>query len=168
MAIYQAFNLIRSGQIDAAIVGGAQLNLFPTFSQVLKSWGTLSDDGKCKFMDYKADGFVRSESCCVLYIEKLSSAEREYAHLLNVEANNDGRDKRHFLNTSIRAFREHLKNCTLSSNGVVFVETHGTGTRIADDIEIRALAEAYGKERGRPNNKIQHRRMNSYFKSSLF
>ena len=154
MALYNAFHLISSGQVDAALVGGAQLCLSPSFSKQFKSMGALSSDGKCKFMDEKADGFVRSESCCVIFIQRLSCAKRVYARVLNVEANNDGRDKRTFLSPSkaaqIELFSNSLKKCNLSSNDVVYVEAHGTGTPVGDDIEIRALAEAYGKGRDRP------------------
>ena len=87
-------------------------------------------------------------------MERLSSAKRVYAVVLNVEASNDGRNKRGFLSPSLEAQVELLENnlakCNLSVNEIEYIEAHGTGTPVGDDIEIRALAEVYGKNRDRP------------------
>lgn len=50
-AFEQAFAAIRSGQIDAAIVGGANLNIKPNTSLQFHRLNMLSMDGACKAFD---------------------------------------------------------------------------------------------------------------------
>ena len=90
----------------------------------------------------------------VIYVQRLSSAKRVYGKVLNVVANNDGGAKKNYLITSqkgqVELFKKNLEECKLSPNDIVYVEAHGPGTSVGDDIEIRSLAEVYGKERDGP------------------
>ena len=153
-ALYLAFNMMKSGEADSVLVGASHLCLSPAFTHLLQSKGALSKEGRCKFMDESADGYVRSESCCVILMERLSCAKRVYAVVLNIETNNDGRQKRSFLspskNAHVELLERNLRKCNLSTNDIEYFEAHGTGTPVGDDIEIRALAEVYSKNRDRP------------------
>lgn len=51
LAMQQAIASIRSGQCDAAIVGGVNLLLKPTCSLQFHRLGMLSPDGACKAFD---------------------------------------------------------------------------------------------------------------------
>ena len=82
----------------------------------------------------------------------MSCAKRIYAKVLNIEANNDGKIKRSFLSTSeqgqIKLYEKNMRISNLTPNDIEYVEAHGAG--IGDNIEIKALAETYGKYRFRP------------------
>ena len=90
IVLQEAFIMIKSGLIDDALVGGAQLCLDPNHWALYKSLNVLSSDGKCKFLDESADGFVVSESCSMIYLQRAHQAKRVYANILNVLSNNDG------------------------------------------------------------------------------
>lgn len=51
LAFEQAISAIRSGQCDAAIVGGVNLLLKPQSSLQFHRLGMLAPDGKCKAFD---------------------------------------------------------------------------------------------------------------------
>lgn len=51
LAMQQAISSIRTGQCDAAIVGGLNLLLKPTCSLQFHKLGMLSQDGACKAFD---------------------------------------------------------------------------------------------------------------------
>lgn len=50
-----AFNAIRHGQCDAALVGGVNLLLKPNTSVQFMKLGMLSPDGACKSFDVSGD-----------------------------------------------------------------------------------------------------------------
>jgi acyl transferase domain-containing protein len=59
MALSLACQSLRSGESTMALAAGAHLVLSPWESVAFSSAGMLSPDGKCKFGDASADGFVR-------------------------------------------------------------------------------------------------------------
>lgn len=52
--------------------------------------GTLSKDGFCRPFDHQASGYARSESLCVLYLQRAKNAKRIYANLVYSKCNCDG------------------------------------------------------------------------------
>lgn len=62
LALENAFNAIRHGQCDAALVGGVNLLLKPNTSVQFMKLGMLSPDGACKSFDASGDIF------CYLFI----------------------------------------------------------------------------------------------------
>src|SRR5690606_6075870 len=47
-----------------------------------------------------------------------------------------------------KVIRRALENAGLAPSDVDFVEAHGTGTVLGDPIEVEALGEVYGRDRG--------------------
>ena len=90
VALNDAIQLIRSGQCDSALVGGSFINLNPLLAKLYNNMNLLSHDGKCKFLDQSADGFVRSEACVVIHLQKLNNAKRVYANIVSSMTNVDG------------------------------------------------------------------------------
>lgn len=64
LALENAFNAIRHGQCDAALVGGVNLLLKPNTSVQFMKLGMLSPDGACKSFDASGDFAV---ICKVLF-----------------------------------------------------------------------------------------------------
>lgn len=133
-ALAQAFQDIKYGRCDSAVVGGANLILNPAMSLQNKQLGLLSKDGKCKTFDESGDGYVRSEGIVVLFLQKASFARRIYSTILNVRTNNDGSKSSSITTPSgekqSRLIRETYEDIGLSPNGVLYVEAHGTGTKV--------------------------------------
>ena len=76
--------------MDAAIVGGVAIHLRPSIAAAFHNLQMLSDDGRSKCMDAKADGYCRSEAVVSVLLQRKSAAKRIYATVLNARTNNDG------------------------------------------------------------------------------
>lgn len=61
LALENAFNAIRHGQCDAALVGGVNLLLKPNTSVQFMKLGMLSPDGTCKSFDASGDLMIIPE-----------------------------------------------------------------------------------------------------------
>jgi acyl transferase domain-containing protein len=116
----------------------------------------LAPDGRCKFGDSRADGFVRSEGAGMVVLKPLSSALADgddvYAVIRGSAVNNDG-DSGGLLITPSRpgqeaVFEEAYRSAGVSPGEVQYVEAHGTGTSVGDPVEMQALGVVLGE--GRP------------------
>lgn len=89
-ALDAAFTAIRTGECDAALVGGSNLLLHPYTTLQFARLGVLAKDGFCRPFDHKASGYTRSESICVMYLQRAKNAKRVYANLVYSKCNCDG------------------------------------------------------------------------------
>lgn len=146
-AMEQAFEDMRSGKCDSAIVGGCNLILNPALSLQFKQLGLLSDDGMCKAFDESGNGYVRSDGCVVIFMQMSKDARREYASVLNVRTNTDGYKKNGILHPNgdmqLQLIRETYADIGLNSADVVYVEAHGTGTKAGDLQEVNSITDFF-------------------------
>ncbi|CAH2093508.1 unnamed protein product [Euphydryas editha] len=80
-ALEQAFKAIREGHCDSAIVGGSNLCLHPYISCQFSRLGVLSPDGRCKSFDNNANGYARSETVAVCFLQKAKDSRRALPNL---------------------------------------------------------------------------------------
>ena len=153
VALYEAVVNIHSGHCDAAIVGGVHLSLNPATSLSFKNMQMLSSDGKCKFLDESADGYVRSEACSVVFLQKSIQAKRIYATIVGVLSNTDGFKEQGITYPSSEVqsllMKSTLKVANVNPNNITYIEAHGTGTQVGDQCEMEAIARAYCSDRDR-------------------
>ncbi|XP_046403851.1 fatty acid synthase-like [Ischnura elegans] len=155
-ALQQALTAIRTGQCDAAIVGGVNLLLKPTCSLQFHRLGMLSPQGACKAFDVSGNGYVRSEAAVVLYLQRASVCLRKYATVINAKTNTDGAKVQGITYPSGamqgRLVKEVYAEAGIDPKDVVYVEAHGTGTKVGDPQEVNAIADVFCKGRapGRP------------------
>ncbi|MFE9929938.1 SDR family NAD(P)-dependent oxidoreductase [Streptomyces sp. NPDC005533] len=160
VALHLACQAIRSGDVDGALVGAANLMLTPDVTIGLTHFGGLSPKGRCSAFGAGADGFVRGEGVAAVYLKPLALARRDgdrvHAVIVRTAANNDGGGTS--LVTPSQAGQEDLLRRVYQDSGipldrVAYVEAHGTGTRAGDPVEATALGRVLGQapERaGRP------------------
>ncbi|MBB5120138.1 myxalamid-type polyketide synthase MxaE and MxaD [Streptomyces eurocidicus] len=159
-AVHTARQSLLTGESDLAIAGGVNIILTPEDSIAYTQGAMMAPDGRCKFGDVSADGFVRSEGVGVVVLKRLADAERDgdpvLAVLRNSVCNNDGRGSGLLLQPAVSGqsemIHEACRGAGVTPAGLDYVEAHGTGTPVGDDVELRALAEAVadGRPAGRP------------------
>ena len=151
VAVHEACQSLRSGECDAAVVGGSGLVLGPETGVSLSRFGMLSRDGRCKTFDASADGFGRGEGCGVVVLKRLADAlaagDRVRAVVRGSALNQDGRSTAMTAPNGLaqrEVIREALSAGRVSPGDIGYVEAHGTGTPLGDPIEVEALAEVVG------------------------
>ncbi|CAM3657917.1 type I polyketide synthase [Nocardiopsis rhodophaea] len=150
VAVHMARQSLLTGESGLAIAGGVNAVLSPSDAIAYAQGEMLSPDGRCKFADNSANGFVRSEGVGAVVLKRLSDAVRDGDPVLAVlrgsAVTNDGKGSGLLLKPAVSGQVEMVR-AACQSAGVTpaqldYVEAHGTGTQVGDDVELRALAEA--------------------------
>ncbi len=146
VSVHLASQSLREGESDLAIAGGVNLILSPEVTVILSQGGLMSPDGRCKSFDSSANGYVRSEGCGIVILQRLSDALREgrtiHALIRGSATNQDGLTNGLTAPSGTaqqRVIRRALANAGVSARELSYVEAHGSGTRLGDIIEWRAL-----------------------------
>src|SRR6185312_9879873 len=77
VAVHLARRALLDGECDVALAAGVNVLLRPEITLGFTNAGMLSREGRCKFGDASADGFVRSEGAVVTALKRLSDAQRD-------------------------------------------------------------------------------------------
>ncbi|WP_434752094.1 amino acid adenylation domain-containing protein [Paenibacillus amylolyticus] len=151
VAVHLACQSLLSGTIDLGIAGGVCIN-FP-FKQgyVYQDGMILSKDGHCRSFDMDASGTVGGNGGGVVLLKRLDQALEDndyiYAVIKGSAVNNDGIRKIGFTAPSIDGQAEVISNAhymaEIDPESIGYVEAHGSGTQIGDQIEIEALKKAF-------------------------
>lgn len=147
LALENAFNAIRHGQCDAALVGGVNLLLKPNTSVQFMKLGMLSPEGTCKSFDASGNGYCRSEAAVAVLLTKKSMAKRIYATVLNAGNNTDGYKEQGVTFPSgdmqQRLVRSLYQEANISPEQVEYIEAHGTGTKVGDPQEVNGIVSVF-------------------------
>jgi acyl transferase domain-containing protein/acyl carrier protein len=158
VGVHLAVRALREGQCPLALAGAVNLILNPHVAVAYNSGRILASDGRCKFGDAAADGFVRSEGAGIVVLKPLAAAQadgdRIHAVIRGSAIGNDGRSGRS-MGTPGRAGQAAVLRAAYADAGVAphavgYLEAHGTGTRAGDRVELSALADVLGA--GRPSS----------------
>ncbi|XP_049273450.1 fatty acid synthase [Rhipicephalus sanguineus] len=146
-ALSLALHSLRSGECEAAIVGGSNIMLNPLSTLAEFRFGMLSVDGKSKTFNANADGYVRSETIGAMFLQPVSQARRIYAKLINTKANSDGYKVEGITVPSSKKQEQLLREVYSVANvdplTVTYIEAHGTGTAVGDPREMAALSRFF-------------------------
>ncbi|KAL1851358.1 Type I Iterative PKS [Diaporthe australafricana] len=151
IAFHLAHQSIISGESDYAIVLGSALYFDPTTAIVLSDMGFLSSDGRCRSFDADGSGYVRGEGVCAVVIKRQSDAIRDGNRIRCVVrttgSNHDG-TKKGLTVPSSEAQEEMIRRtyqlADLNPDDTQFFECHGTGTKVGDPNETRAVGHVFG------------------------
>ncbi|MFI9630551.1 type I polyketide synthase [Streptomyces sp. NPDC052042] len=159
VAVHAARQSLLIGECDLAVAAGVNVIFSPRDAIAYSQGDMLSPDGRCKFGDASADGFVRSEGVGVVLLKRLPDAvaagDPVHALVLGSAVTNDGRGSGLLLQPAVSGQVKMLasawRSAGISPDQLDYVEAHGTGTTVGDAVEFRALAEALGdRDTARP------------------
>ena len=154
VALHMACQSLLSGECDMALAGGVSIQ-FPLRQGYKYREGMIySKSGYCKPFDENADGTLFSDGVGVVVLKRLEDAQRDndsiYAIVKGSAINNDGADKVGFTAPSVsgqaRVIADALLVSDVTADTIGYVETHGTGTKLGDSIELKALIDTFSKE----------------------
>ncbi len=161
VAIHLACQSLRDGESTLALAGGVNVILQPDPALFLSRAGALAPDGRCKAFDHRANGYVRSEGAGVLVLKRLSQARADgdtiYAVIQGSAVNQDGHTNGMMAPSGAAqeaVLREAYTRAGIAPAEVQYIEAHGTGTPLGDQIESRALGSVVGADR--PLDRLCH------------
>jgi amino acid adenylation domain-containing protein len=152
VTVAMAYQSLLTWGCDLALAGGVMVSAPRRTGYVHRDGMILSRKGSCHPFDESADGTVFGEGVGVVCLKRLGEALEDgdyiYAVIDAVAVNNDGNDKIGFTAPSVNGQAEVIEMAQVmadvSPDAIGYVETHGTGTRLGDPIEISALKRVFG------------------------
>ncbi len=161
-AIGDAMRMIRAGEVDIALCGGAEACVDPvaiggfTAAKALSFNFNDAPQRASRPFDNDHDGFVLSEGAAMLVIERLSHAERRGARPLAVLAGYGTTTDAHHVTSgwpdgreAARAMEIALTMAGIGADQVGYVNAHATSTPVGDAAELAALEKLFGTAGGR-------------------
>lgn len=155
-SIGDAARLIRTGEADVMIAGGAESTITPLCVggfNAMKALSTRNDDpaGASRPFDKDRDGFVVGEGAGVMVLEEMEAAKKRgakiYAELIGYGMNSDA----HHMTTPApdgagmaRCMEIALENGGVNPDEVDYVNAHGTSTYYNDLYETQAIKSVFG------------------------
>lgn len=156
-AIGEAMMLIRKGDADVMIAGGAHSMIHPLgvsgFNR-LTALSTRNDSPETASRPFCAsrDGFVLGEGAAIVILESLSSARRRgatiLAELVGYGSSSDAfrvTDMHEEGRGAVQAMRAALADAGLTCEDIDCINTHGTSTQENDFIETLAIKAVFGE-----------------------
>ncbi|RSM86042.1 polyketide synthase type I [Kibdelosporangium aridum] len=148
---YAALSLL-SGECDIALAGAAVVNE-PLTGYRYRPGGLLSQDGLCRSFDARSTGTSFSSGVGVVALRRLSDAltsgDPVLAVIRGTAAGNDGAERSGFTAPSPAGVASVLSSALragdVAADQVRYVEAHGSGTALGDQIELRGIIDAIGK-----------------------
>ncbi|RAJ71329.1 phosphopantetheine binding protein [Streptomyces sp. Amel2xB2] len=155
-AVHQAVQAIRTREVPLALVAGVNLALRPEVAVIMTQAGNLAHDGRSKFADADADGFAPSDGVGVVVLKPLADAradgDRIRAVIQGSAVGSNGHTGESLLAPSvegqIHVLRKAYEDAGVEPSEVDFVEAHGSGSPMLDQVEFAALGKVVGE--GRP------------------
>ncbi|KZL09105.1 Polyketide synthase PksN [Pseudovibrio axinellae] len=149
VAIHHAVNALKNGDCNMAVAGGISVLIDPLPHIALSKVGVLAEDGRCKTFDDRANGYVRSEGLGLVLLKPLAQAledgDNVQAVIKACRINHGGRSSA-MTAPNVAAQKALLSETFVEVDGGIgglgYHESHGTGTRLGDPIEITAYGQA--------------------------
>lgn len=156
-AIGEAYRAIRHGYADAIITGGTEAAVIPMGIAGFANAKALSraEDPKYASLPFSADrgGFVMAEGAAMLVLEEYEHAVARGANIIaEVCGYGNTCDAHHVTaprpdgKTQSAAIKMALEEAGYTSDDVLYINAHGTGTALNDASETAAFKLALGED----------------------
>jgi 3-oxoacyl-[acyl-carrier-protein] synthase II len=156
-AVGEAAELIRRGDADAVLAGGAEACMHPLILAGFCAMRGLAAEEEhppraSRPFDATRAGFVMGEGACVLVLEELEAARRRgatvYAEILGYGGSNDAHHLAQPDPQSVgvaEMMRRALDRAGIEPERVGYVNAHGTSTPLGDAAETKAIKDVFGE-----------------------
>ena len=156
-AIGEATCLIRDGDVDAIVTGGAHSMIHPyglTGFNRLRALSTRNDEiaTSSRPFDMTRDGFVLGEGASVLILEDYDFAAgrgaKIYAEVVGYGASADAfriTDQDPEGDGAATAMRAALADAGVRPEDIDYISAHGTATQQNDEVETKAVKSVFGQ-----------------------
>ncbi len=155
-SIGDAYHIIKRGDADAMIAGGAESTITPlgiAGFNVMKALSTRNDDptAASRPFDKGRDGFVMAEGAGIVVLEEYEAAKKRgakiYAEVVGYGATGDA----HHITApgpdgegAARCMKMALKGAGMNPEEVDYINAHGTSTHFNDLYETMAIKNIFG------------------------
>ncbi|NFF81601.1 SDR family NAD(P)-dependent oxidoreductase [Clostridium botulinum] len=150
VAIHLACQSLKNGGCDMAIAGGVKINILPIERGLDDDTGIRSKSDIVRTFDNDADGIASGEGVCTLLLKPLEkavidgdnirgvikgSAINQDGNSIGITAPNDEAQKDVILET--------WKKANINPETISHIESHGTGTKLGDPVEVSGITKAF-------------------------
>ena len=156
-SIGDAYHIIKRGDADAMIAGGAESTITPlgiAGFNVMKALSTRNDDPTraSRPFDKGRDGFIMAEGAGIVVLEEYESAKKRgakiYAEVVGYGATGDA----HHITApgpdgegAARCMKMALRHAGMNPEEVDYINAHGTSTHFNDLYETMAIKSVFGE-----------------------
>ncbi|KPF70009.1 hypothetical protein IP84_03900 [beta proteobacterium AAP99] len=155
-AIGEALRLLRHGEADCAIVGGAEALIAPGMVRAWQAMGVLarySDSeaaSACRPFDLSRTGLVLGEGAAAFVLETEQHARQRGARVLaELAGYGCSADASHLSKPDVdgqtRAMQQALRDAGLQPQDVGYINAHGTATTAGDKVEAQSIRAVFGE-----------------------
>ncbi|WP_379155591.1 SDR family NAD(P)-dependent oxidoreductase [Paenibacillus sp. sgz5001063] len=151
VTVHLACQGILNGDCDTAIAGAVKLHLLPLLGEEYKS-GIESSDFRTRTFTDSTDGAGFGEGTAAVLLKPLSAALRDgdtiHAVIKGSAINNDGASNGITApnpEAHTQLMVQAWEKSGISPESLSYIETHGTGTRLGDPIELEGIEKAFRK-----------------------
>ncbi|MEM9354276.1 MAG: beta-ketoacyl-[acyl-carrier-protein] synthase family protein [Planctomycetota bacterium] len=157
-AIGEATEIIRRGEADAMISGGAHSMIHPfgvTGFNLLTALSERNDEPQraSRPFDMHRDGFVLGEGAAIVVLEEYEHARARGAHIYGeilgygttadafriTDTHPEGRG-------AIACLKMALADAGMNTTDIDYINAHGTSTTVNDKVESLAIREVFGEQ----------------------
>ncbi len=156
-AIGNAFNIIKRGECDVMIAGGAEAAITPlSFAGFcsMKAMSVNNDDPKnaSRPFDAERDGFVMGEGAGFLVLEELEHAKKRGANIICELVGYGITNDAYHITSPIpggeggaKAMEMAIVSAGAKPEDIDYINAHGTSTKYNDSFETQAIKSVFGE-----------------------
>nr|WP_013933278.1 beta-ketoacyl synthase N-terminal-like domain-containing protein [Pseudoalteromonas sp. SANK 73390]CBK62726.1 tmlG [Pseudoalteromonas sp. SANK 73390] len=153
LAVIEAAKAVTSGALDVCVVVGALMDLSYWECHAFTSLGAMGSARfskepalACRPFDQLRDGFIYGEACSVLIVERHQHALQRGVSIRGAIPGcavvmDGNRNPDPSVAGEIAVIQQALKHSAMPASDIDYVNPHGSGSVLGDDVELQALAE---------------------------
>ncbi|KAL3426470.1 beta-ketoacyl synthase domain-containing protein [Phlyctema vagabunda] len=145
---------LQNQESDISIVAGSALHFDPSIFVSMTDLGMLATDGISRAFDAAGSGYARGEGVCAVILKRQSLAEANGDKIRAVIratcSNHDGTKEGITVpNGTVQEalILETYKQAGISTADTCYFEAHGTGTKVGDPREAKAIGNVFASHR---------------------